>query len=175
MNAVSLLREYVQEARGFFEETLKDATPEQAKWQPSGKAMPIAAQYAHVIVSQDMGLYGMLKGAPPLVATSWAGKTGLTEPPPIGPGAPLDEWARRVQIDLPTLRQYAQAVYAATDEYLVSLTDDDLDRPLDLSAVGLGQQTVAYVLNAGWIANPHLHCGEVSCLKGLQGAKGYPA
>ena len=175
MDIVTLLRELVQDARGFLEETLKDVTPQQAKWQPAGKVMPISAQYAHVIMSQDMGLHGMLKGSAPLAAGSWAGKTGLSEPPPMGPGAPLDEWASRVQIDLPALRQYAQAVYAASDEYLVSLTDDDLDRPLDLSAVGLGQQTVAYVLNAGFIANVHLHCGEISCAKGLQGAKGYPA
>ena len=175
MNAVSLIQFLVKEARGFHEGTLKDVTPEQANWQSSGKVMPIAAQYAHVIMSQDMGLHGMLKGSAPLAASSWAGKTGLSETPPIGPGAPLDEWARRVQIDLPALRQYAEAVCVATDDYLSSLTDDDLDRSLDLSAVGLGQQTVAYVLNAGWISNPNLHCGEISCLKGLQGAKGYPA
>lgn len=175
MNAVSLLQFLVQDARGFHEETMKDVTPEQANWQPAGKAMQIAAQYAHVIVSQDMGLHGMLKGTPPLSASSWSDKTGLSEMPPMGPGSPLDEWAARVQIDLPSLRQYAQAVYAATDEYLASLSDNDLDRSLDLSAVGLGEQTVAFVLNAGWIANAHLHCGEISCLKGMQGAKGYPA
>ncbi len=175
MNATSLLRFLVQDARNFHEETIKDVSPEQARSQPAGEAMPIAAQYAHVIVTQDMALHGILKGMPPLAASDWAGKTGLSELPPMGPGASLGDWAASAQIDLSSLRQYAQAVYAATDEYVASLTDDDLDRPLDLSAVGLGEQTLAYVLNAGWIANVHLHCGEISCLKGLQGAKGYPA
>ena len=109
MNAVSLIQFLVKDARGFHEETMKDVTPEQADWQPSGRAMPIAAQYAHVIATQDMGLHGMLKGMPPLAASSWSDKTGLSEMPPMGPGSPLDEWAARVQIDLPSLREDLQS------------------------------------------------------------------
>jgi hypothetical protein len=49
-----------------------------------------------------------------------------------------------------------------------------LARPLDLSTVGLGQQSVLFVLTA-LLANVSLHCGEISCLKGLQGLQeGYP-
>jgi len=44
---------------------------------------------------------------------------------------------------------------------------------LDLSALGLGQQPVRFVLNA-LVVNAAMHCGEVSCLKGIQGLKGYP-
>ena len=174
MNAVALLKQQIQESREFFEGTMNDVTAEQARWSPPGKAMPIGAHYAHVILSQDMGLHGLLKGgSPPLAASSWAGKTGVSElPPPFG--QPWDQWARGAQIDLAALRQYAQAICAATDEYLASLSDDDLKRPIDLSAIGLGQQTVAFVLNAGWVFNANMHCGEIACLKGLQGAKGYP-
>ena len=85
----------------------------------------------------------------------------------------MDEWARDAKIDLTALREYAQAVYTAADDHFASMTDDDLSRPIDLSAIGLGQQPASYVLKAGWINNVLMHCGEISCLKGLAGAKGY--
>ena len=97
----------------------------------------------------------------------------LGEMPPLGPGGDLKTWSRRVTVDLPALRRYGQAVYAATDEYVASLTPEALARPLDLSALGLGQQSVMFVLTA-LLVNASMHCGEISCLKGLQGLKGYP-
>jgi hypothetical protein len=84
-----------------------------------------------------------------------------------------NEWARHVEVNLPALQQYAQAVYANTEEYLASLSDDDLDRALDLSALGLGQHTVASLLSTA-LSNVQWHCGEIACLKGLQGMRGYP-
>ena len=175
MDARSLLREYVQEARGFFEGTIQDVTPEQAHWSPPGQANPVGANIAHVVFSEDMVINGLLQGGAPLAASSWAGKTGVSEPPPDGAASAVwGEWAHKVKVDLPALRQYAQAVHAATDKYLASLSDGALGRTLDLSAMGLGQQTVRWMLNAVLIGNVNMHCGEIACLKGLQGAKGYP-
>jgi hypothetical protein len=71
------------------------------------------------------------------------------------------------------LREYARAVSAAGDSYLASLDDEDLDRPVDLSMIGFGQKSVGWVLNMV-LANTNWHCGEISCLKGLHGAQGYP-
>lgn len=69
-------------------------------------------------------------------------------------------------------RSYAQALYTATDAYLVP--DTDLDRTLDLSMVGFGMQPVRFVLNLV-LLNVYRDCGEISCLKGLNGLQGYPA
>ena len=77
-------------------------------------------------------------------------------------------------MDLAALQQYAKAVYAATDGYLASLTDKDLSRSVDLSALGLGKSSVSYVLINGILGNAFSHGGEISCLKGLQGVRGYP-
>jgi hypothetical protein len=103
----------------------------------------------------------MLKGEAPLFAATWAGKTGVSELPPMAdpdaPGFPdWSEWGRRVKIDLASLREYAKAVYAGTDEYLASLSDDDLNRPVDLSALGLGERTVGYILINGEKKGSHL-------------------
>jgi hypothetical protein len=53
------------------------------------------------------------------------------------------------------------------------MTDDELSRPVDMSEVGMGQQTVASVIGLA-LLNGALHCGEISCLKVLQGLVGYP-
>ena len=179
MDAVSHLRQQLKGAHEFLEGTMQDVTAEHAHWSPPGKANPLGATYSHLVISEDAIINAMLKGGAPLFATAWAGKAGVSELPPLpGPEAsglpPWDQWARQVQVDLSAARQYAQAVYAASDEYLASLTDDDLSRPIDLSAIGLGQQTVGWMLDAAVLGHVSEHCGEVSCLKGLQGVRGYP-
>jgi len=173
VDAVSLFRQQLQDAHWLLEETMKDVTAEQAHWAPPGIANPLGASYAHCVLSEDFLINGMLKGSAPLAVSAWAGKLGLSEPPPP-PTEPWDKWGRKVQVDVQALREYAQAVYKASDEYLASVSGDTLNRPLDLSAFGAGEQTVAWLLTNAVVGHVAGHCGEVSCLKGLQGAKGYP-
>jgi hypothetical protein len=174
MTAVSLLREQVLDARGLFEATLADVTDEQAAWLPDGKALPIASHVAHVLAGQDMTLHSLLEGRPMLAETSWAGRTGFATMPAMGPGQEWAAWARGTRFDLAALRRYGAAVYAATDEKLERLDEATLARPFDLSPMGLGTRSVAWLLTTGWVTNVNLHCGEISCIKGLLGARGYP-
>jgi hypothetical protein len=176
---VSLFREQIQAAHQLVEGTIANVTPEQAHWSPPGIAVPLGASYAHIVISEDGTVSGLLKGAAPLFASSWAGKVGVSElPPMMNPekvGFPdWSGWSRRVRVDLAALQQYAKAVYAATDGYLASLTDKDLSRSVDLSALGLGKSSVSYILINGILGNAFSHGGEISCLKGLQGVRGYP-
>lgn len=178
-NVISLLREQGKGLHELLEGTMADVTGEQAHWIPPGKALPIGANYAHVVTSEDGIVNGMFRGGAPLYASSFAGKTGLSELPPApdpkNPKFPdWSEWSRTVTVDLPALRKYAQAVYASTDEYLASLRGKDLDRTVDLSNLGLGKRTLLYVIDNGILGNGFVHCGEIACLKGLQGKKGYP-
>jgi hypothetical protein len=170
-SAVALLRAQYKGAHDVLEATMQDVTSEMAHWSPPGVANPLGATYAHVAAAEDLFLNGMAEGTQLLLATSWAGKAGISEPPPMG--GSWSEWGHRVQVDLATVHAYAQAVYADTDDYLATLSDEDLGRTLDLSAAGLGQQTLGYVLSL-LLANVHWHTGEIACLKGLQGQKGYP-
>lgn len=119
------------------------------------------------------------EGGAPLFASSWAGKTGISEiPPDIDPEKPglpdWSAWSRKVKVDLSAFRQHAQAVYGASDEYLATFRGKDLDRPIDLTTLGFGQSTVGFVINNVVLGSAFTHCGEISCLKRLQGKKGYP-
>ena len=167
----ALLRQQFKQGHEFLEGTMQRVTSEMAHWPPPGKAQPLGANYAHVLISEDFLVNGLLKGAAPLLASTQAGKVGVSELPPQAP--PWNEWAGRVQVDVEALRSYAQAVYEATDGYVASLSDEDLDRPLDLSAIGFGQQTLGFMLSI-LVFNVHTHTGEIACLKGLQGQQGYP-
>ncbi len=178
-NIVSLLRELVKNGNELLEGTMADVTAEQAHWIPPGAAMPIGAHYAHVVLSQDGAVNGVFKGDIPLFAAGWAGKNGVSELPPApDPGKPgfadWSGWSRKVKVDLPAMRKYAMAVYAASDEFLATLSPEDLERPMDLTALGLGKSTMGWVIANGIVGNGFTHCGEISCLKGLQGKRGYP-
>jgi hypothetical protein len=112
----------------------------------------------------------VLKGSAPLYATTWTEKTGISEVQPLT----TTEWAHSVRIELPTTHAYAQAVHTATDAYLATLTDEALARELDLTNFGLGKMTVGTILNRMILGHIDNMCGEISVLKGIQGAKGYP-
>jgi hypothetical protein len=175
---MAFFREELKAAHQLLEGTLEGVTADQAHWAPPGIALPIGATYAHIVLSEDGTMNGMFKGGAPLFAGSWAGKTGVSElqpmPNPKAPGFPdWSGWGRRVKVDLAQFRPYAKAVYAATDEFLGSLADEDLKRPLNLAALGLGDSTWGYVLVNGILGNALTHSGEISCLKGLQGKRGY--
>jgi hypothetical protein len=171
--AVNLLRSQFQAAyHGWLEPTMQGVTAEQAHWQaPGGRAAPIGAQYAHYIIAIDFLFLGFVRGGTPLAASAFAGKTGLSEPYPME--GDWNEWARKVHVDLDALRQYAQAAYAAQDDQLAALTDDDLATPIDMTPLGLGQQTIGSFLTT-LLIHAGAHAGEISATKGLQSLQGYP-
>jgi DinB superfamily len=173
VNSIELYRHLLRSAHQFLEGTMADVTPEQLTWDPPGRAFSIGANYAHVLGAEDMTIQGLLRGKDPLAASTWSGRTGASEAPPLGPDVDLKGWSQRAKLDLAAMRRYGEAVHAATDEYLASIQPGELDGPIDLSRFGFGQQTVLFVLTA-ILANASLHTGEISCLKGQQGAKGYP-
>jgi hypothetical protein len=78
---------------------------------------------------------------------------------------------RAIRLDLPVLHDYAKAVAEALQSWLGALTPGDLERTIETP---IGPYTVAQVLDLFVIWHINAHCGEVSALKGCQGAKGYP-
>jgi hypothetical protein len=180
MDTTQLLREQLHQAHAFLTSAVTSVTDAQARWVPPGLANPLGATYAHVLFGED-AFISNLAGRVPLFASGWAERTGVSEAPPLAAaGSPFPlapewfDWGRRVRVDLPALRHYDLAVQQATDSYLAPLRDDDLTATLDLSEVGFGQPTLAWVLSAGLVGHALAHWGEIVCLKGLQGERGFP-
>lgn len=175
MDVITLLRENLRGAHNYLEATMADVTAEQAQWIPPGLATPLGANYLHLVQTEDMIIQGGLQQKPTLAETTWKGRIGADEPMPTPPWEEEDyrAWSRRVKIDLPQLREYAQAVYATTDAYIASLTPEALDRIVDLSGTGADPETLAWILTRYIAGHADNICGEASSLKGLQGVKGY--
>jgi hypothetical protein len=174
VSAVQALREQFESANHVLEGTMQDVSPELAHWGPPGNAVPIGASYFHTLMSQDYMINSFVKGGPPWMATTWAGKAGISEPYPPPSEGPWEPWAKRVKVDLEVMRQYAQAIYANTDDFLASMDEAEANRSLDLSGFGMGTKSVEWFLGNILLQHVCHHTGEISCLKGLQGLKGYP-
>lgn len=170
MNTVEQVTELIRDSHRTLEENMGELTPEQAHWIPPGKLSPIDALFAHVVVGEDMFLSRFVRQVPGLCETTWAAKTGVGEPHPENP--PWGEWAKRVQIDMPALQKYARAVHARTEEYLGSLSPEDLEATVPSSPPG-ATWTLGYVLGPITAGHVYQHAGEISAVKGLQWLQGY--
>lgn len=181
---VELLREQLRAAWETLEGTTKDLSPETAQWIPPGTALPIGAAYAHAILAMDGVVNGMVRGKRPLFSSDFKGKTGTSElHPGSTSGGPFDpeewgrvfaDWCRRLKVDLKPLHDYAAAVFKATDAWLATQNDADLKENVDLTTIGIGPGTIAWVLSNVVIGHVYCHAGEIAALKGTRGLKGYP-
>ncbi len=170
MDAIKLLSAQVREAHQIVLGTIGDLTAEQAQWKPGGRAHSIAPLLAHVAAAEDMFL-NMMTGRQPLAMGPYANGTGASEPHPMGD---YGEWAGRVTVDLPQFGEYVEAVFRNTEDYVAGLNPEDLDKELDLSNAGLGKMSLGSFITMTSVIHPSNHIGEISCMKGQQGAKGYP-
>lgn len=167
-SAVNLVQEFYKQCFEWLEGTMQGVTDEVAHYQPEGNIAPIAGQVAHSVTGLDMLVVGAVGGKAPLLASSHAASSGLSEPPPQG--GDWGEWGQRVKVDLPVFHEYAKAVFAEVNTTIAGLSDSDLERELDLP---FGKYSVKWVFNI-MLLNTYSHTGEIACLKGLQGLKGYP-
>jgi hypothetical protein len=171
LDTISLLGQQIRQTHDVVERTVADLTGDQARWQPEGQAISAGPMFYHLVAAEDFFL-NMVVGRQPLALGAYQGKAGISEAYPIGGG--YDEWAKRVKIDMPQLLDYAKAVFRATEEYVGGLKADELDREIDLTNAGLGKMSLGAFISMTSVIHPSNHIGEISCLKGLQGAKGYP-
>lgn len=141
-----------------------------SKTLPGANIESIGAIYAHIVFGEDYLVHGMLQGKPTLYESDgWQAKLGVKSPGV--PPAITDEWAKQVKID-DGFKDYAKAVFAATDSYLANASDAEMDREMQTQFFGKQK--------AGWLASTILgthapgHAGEIAALKGVQGLKGLP-
>jgi hypothetical protein len=95
---------------------------------PPSTITPVAACFAQAVVCEDFSVNGVLAAGTPLALSSWAGRSGISELPPLAGSDDWRAWGRQVRLDLDQLLPYAHAVHAATDAYLADLPDDALDQ-----------------------------------------------
>jgi len=172
--AVQLLLQYLKDAHQYMNQTMEGVTNEVAAHIPDGRANPIAGTYAHLIMSEDFFINGLIQHKQPLFETDWKDKTGASEIQPTEWVTAFPKWLKEVTIDIDQMNKYAQSVYKNSEDYLTSLTDEDLLKETDMSMFGMGNRTIGSVLGGMVIGHVNNIMGEISVLKGIQGLTGYP-
>ncbi len=171
MNAVALLRQQLESVHWLQETVMADVTAEASNFNHMGKAIPVGAAYAHSVIAEDMIVSDMLAKRPSIITPTT--KTGLSIPMPKQSEWDKHEaWYKTVVVDIPVLREFAKQVYKATDNYLATLKDEDLDVEMDLP--GVGKHNLGWLISNFVILHIANLTGEMSAGKGVQGLKGYP-
>jgi hypothetical protein len=156
MNTVELTQYSVGFAFEILSQVTADLTQEQADWQPPGVVNTIGEIYSHIIVYVDHFVQAVIEKRP---------KPESIESRP-------DEFKMQEgQVNLSELHEYADKVKNKTLGWISSMTPEDLSAIIDttIGEIPVGQMIEAFIT---WHINTH--CGEISALKGCQGAKGYP-
>jgi hypothetical protein len=164
---VNVLEEFRAQARMSFdwlEAIVADVDAGAALWRPQGRANTIGSTYAHIVRNIDEDLNHWLFRRPMLNEGPWLGRTGLV--------AGRSDW-EQVEIDWGALRAYGRAMCAFAIESVDGLTDDDLAIVTDLSTPDIATWRGIDIVRLTVSIHVRLHGGEIACLKGLQGAKGY--
>jgi hypothetical protein len=166
MDGKALLRQQVQAMHNYLEAAVADCAPQtMSKRLPGATINSPGAIYAHTIFGEDGLLNGLVRGkAPVYMAEGWAQKIGIDMPQ----GGLEPEW--KVDFDLGVFRQYAAAVYRATDEYLASASDAELARVISPGFVP--PLPVSSFVGNILVWHAATHQGEISALKGVQGLEG---
>ena len=152
---------------------MADVTADVAARLPTGTANPVGACYMHVLHSEDRLINRpRFRDAQPLYTTTWAGRNGADPLEPDSGGGDIGDWYRSVRIDLAAAREYGKAVYAMSEEWVGSLTDDQVSAELDLGP--FGRHSLAYWIGFFLVTHCSHLTGEISAVKGTFGLKGYP-
>jgi len=168
MDTFEYMRRQVANVRHMVEITMAGMIPELFNWPAPGTANTISATFIHLMNVEDNFVQKIIQGKPSLWESgNWSQKTGVAKPPSIGED--LSEFKHR-QIALEPLLEYKVAVWAATDAYLATLTDAELERKVKFAN---GERTVADMLLLAF-SQCLSHMGEIAALKGVQDAKGLP-
>jgi hypothetical protein len=161
---LDVLRRQARKAWNWFEGTVSDVSAEQANWWPPGTANSIGTTYLHVVINTDVEINRLIS-TENRSSSRWGGG--------IGQGAlrprRFDRWVRNVAIDwdLPSTASDTEAFLDSLDD----LTDGHLEMPVDPFRSGDVEGRDLYELHGS--NHPHIHGGEIACLKGLQGGIGW--
>lgn len=171
MNAIKLLRDQLKGVHDLQESTMADVTQDSADFNQTNKALPAGAAYAHSVISEDVIVSNMVAKKSPVMKEGE--DIGLSEPmPSFAEWGKNEAWVKNVKIDLEKFKEYAKKVYQATDDYLATLTEVDLEGEIDMGE--WGKHKLSDVLSNFVILHIANLTGEISAAKGFQGLKGYP-
>lgn len=169
MDAITILRAQLKQAHDMVEFAMNDLSHEHLHHMGEGSTIhSIATVYAHVVQGEDALMNKLVREQPMLFEReNWAEKVGF------GYEQDLSKIAEAVKTgDLDALRVYAKSVYFESDEYLATLSESELERPITFGS--MGDFPLGIFLGAFVVWHAYQHTGEICALKGCLGGQGLP-
>lgn len=170
MNAIRILRDELKQGHDILEQAVTGLSVDHLYHRGDGSTIQsIATVYAHTVMSEDYLMNDRInERAPVFQRENWAEKVGIGMP---SFGGDYEGWVASIpNVDIGTLRAYAEAVYAESDATMADLTESDLDRTVTfVDEMPLGSFLGTII---AWHAVHH--AGEICALKGVLGGKGLP-
>ncbi len=152
-------------ARRQSDSVLLDVSQEQFNWTPPGTVSSISAIFLHMVTIEDAYIQEAILDKPRLWETGgWEDKIGSRAP---WRGENWDD-LRGKELTLDDVAQFQEAVRAATDAYIETITSEELDRRVEFEG---RERRIGDVLSMLVVHNLS-HAGEIAALKGVQGAAG---
>jgi hypothetical protein len=130
LDVAALLRAQVREVHRELDDGLTNWLRALAPAPPPTRSS-VVALYLHAATVEDVTIQSLLRRVAPVYEKDWAGR---------GP-------AQYSTAELAPVRAYAQQVFATTDAYLAGLSQDESNEMVDLSRLGQGRPTVAWVVS----------------------------
>ncbi len=161
--------DYIRRSLAFAHRALDDActgTEEQLHFVPEHGSHSIAWCLWHTARVEDLIINARCRRAPQVWNEQWAERIGL---PFEGMGTGMsDDEAQQIRInDMDAFRKYQQAVWEQTEDYLASMTDEDLER--EIPTRDGGTETVGQGISLHMLGHFNGHRGEINTLRGMQG------
>ncbi len=151
-------------------EAVEGLTEEQLHFRALDKGNHIAWIIWHSVRTEDLVLNLMLqKKSPVWNAEEWDKKFGM-DPRSQGTGMPEEEAAALRIEDMDEFTKYMENVFKSTEDYLSTISEEDLGVVQDLP--GMGKRSLSEVIGGTILQHFASHLGEISYIKGLMGVSG---
>lgn len=172
MTLVEFIQSELKRLHAMLDSATKDLTPEQWHAIPADNpaANHIAFEMWHYARTEDNIVRFILQNRRPTVwmEGKWADRLAL---PPVAQGtgmSPADAQALRIN-DLAAFRQYVDAVYASTSEWLSNPDESTFDAPVTVKP--LGEMPAIRALGQVCMTHGFTHLGEIELIRTLLGLK----
>ena len=156
----------------FLENVLNGLTEDDLNWQPRHDSNSIGWLAWHLTRQQDAQISALMGEEQLWIKNGWYSKFNRpANPQDIGFGHTPEQVTSFKSPDVQTLLDYHRAVLERSKRYLLTLTNDDLDRELDepwfqpLPTVGV---RLVSIMN-----DAVLHAGQAAYVRGLRQGKGW--
>jgi hypothetical protein len=172
MGALEFFRPSFKTLHGNLMDAVKDLTDEQLHFRPLGKGNHLAFVFWHAVRTEDNVMNFMLQKKPSVWnAEGWDKRFGMA-PRAQGTGMSAEQAAALRLPNLAEFLKYSDKVFKASEAYLETLKETELDRVEEFQF--LGKRSFGSVIGDVILTHGFGHLGEIWYVKGLLGLKGSP-